>query len=87
MDKAKINAAFPAESLIYELPVDIRPGFTASMKHKMALQMIATLGTHVNLANVEHHEVYLLECLRCGIGGDTNHPHGALRMAMASAAG
>lgn len=72
---------FPAEKLIWELPVDIIPGFNAAIKHKTASQMVATLGTEVNLANVEHYEIYLLECLRRGLGGDTNHAGGAFRMA------
>ena len=77
----KLSNTFPAEALIFELPVNILPGITDAMKHKMASKMVSTLGTEVNLANVEHYEVYLLECLRRGLGGDTNHPGGAFRLA------
>ena len=57
------------------------PGITKAIKHKTASQLVATLGTEVNLANVEHDEVYLLECLRRGIAGDTRHAQGAFRLA------
>jgi phosphosulfolactate synthase len=77
----RLDDTFPAHSLIYELPVNILPGITDSIKHKMASKMVATLGTEVNLANVEHYEVYVLEILRRGLGGDTNHAGGALRLA------
>ncbi|WP_164658154.1 phosphosulfolactate synthase [Tropicibacter sp. Alg240-R139] len=72
---------FPPEVLIFELPVDVIPGITKSIKHKTASQMVATLGTDVNLANLEHDEIYLLECLRLGVAGDTRHAHGAFRLA------
>lgn len=72
---------FPIEALIFELPVEVIPGTTRAIKHEIASRMIATLGTEANLANVEHYEVYLLECLRRGLGGDTNHPQGAFRLA------
>lgn len=77
----RLTTEFPAASLIFELPVNIIPGFTDAIKHKMASKMVATLGTEVNLANVEHYEVYLLECLRRGLGGDTLHAGGAYRLA------
>lgn len=72
---------FPIDALVFELPVNIIPGITDAIKHKMASKMVAELGTEVNLANVEYYEVYLLECLRRGLGGDTNHAQGAFRLA------
>lgn len=78
---ARLSRSFPAEALIYELPVNILPGTTDATKHKIASKMVATLGTEVNLANVEHYEVFLLECLRRGLGGDADHPQGAFRIA------
>ena len=77
----RLNDNFPAEVLIFELPVNVIPGITDAIKHKMASKMVAALGTEVNLANVEHYEIYLLECLRRGLGGDTNHKEGAFRLA------
>lgn len=77
----RLAQSFPPEALIYELPVDVLPGITRAIKHKTASRLVATLGTDVNLANVEHDEIYLLECLRRGIAGDTRHPHGAFRLA------
>ncbi|MBE1283353.1 MAG: hypothetical protein GJ676_08565 [Rhodobacteraceae bacterium] len=77
----RLDRTFPAEALIYELPVDVLSGSTRSIKHKVASRMVATLGTEVNLANVEHYEVYLLECLRRGLAGDSDHPKGAFRLA------
>lgn len=77
----RLTGAFPAESLIFELPVNVLPGMTDAIKHKTASKLVATLGTEVNLANVEHYEVYLLECIRRGLAGDTNHPGGAYRLA------
>lgn len=77
----RLAESFPSEALIFELPVDVLPGITKAIKHKTASQLVATLGTEVNLANVEHDEVYLLECLRRGIAGDTRHAQGAFRLA------
>lgn len=77
----RLTDHFPAEALIFELPVNLIPGITDAIKHKTASRLVATLGTEVNLANVEHYEVYLLECLRRGLAGDTNHPGGAYRLA------
>lgn len=76
-----IDDNFPPETILYELPVDVLPGITRAIKHKTASRLVAMLGTNVNLANVEHYEVCLLECLRRGIAGDTMHPQGAFRLA------
>lgn len=77
----RLTRGFPAESLVFELPVEVLPGTTRAIKHAVTSRLIATLGTEANLANVEHYEVYLLECLRRGLAGDTNHPQGAFRLA------
>lgn len=77
----RLSENFPAEALIFELPVVILPGTTRDIKHQVAAQMVSILGTEVNLANVEHDELYLLECVRCGMAGDTSHPEGAYRLA------
>lgn len=77
----RLTDSFPAKKLIFELPVNVIPGITNAIKHQMTSRMIAALGTEVNLANVEHNEVYLLEYLRLGLGGDTDHKDGAYRRA------
>lgn len=77
----RLTESFPKEALVFELPVNIISGITDAIKHKMASKMVAMLGTDVNLANVEHYEIYVLECLRRGLAGDTNHEQGAFRLA------
>jgi phosphosulfolactate synthase len=77
----RLADSFPAEALIWELPVTVLPGMTKAIKHKTASRLIALLGTEVNFANVEHDEIYLMECWRRGLGGDTHHPGGAYRLA------
>lgn len=77
----RLSENFPPEMLIYELPVVILPGTTRDIKHQIAARMVSILGTEVNLANVEHDELYLLECIRRGMAGDTSHPEGAYRLA------
>ena len=77
----RLTKNFPKEALVFELPVNIISGITDAIKHKMASKMVAMLGTDVNLANVEHYEIYVLECLRRGLAGDTNHSDGAFRRA------
>ena len=42
---------------------------------------VKTLGTEVNLANVEWDELYITEMVRRGMAGDTSHPQGAYRLA------
>ncbi len=77
----RLSENFPPETLIYELPVVVLPGTTRDIKHQIAARMVSILGTEVNLANVEHDELYLLECIRRGLAGDTSHPEGAYRLA------
>lgn len=77
----KLSENFPAEALIFELPVVVLPGTTRDIKQQVSAQMVSLLGTEVNLANVEHDELYLLECVRHGMAGDTSHPEGAYRLA------
>ncbi len=77
----RLSNNFPPEALIFELPVTVLPGVTRDMKHKTAAHLVQLMGTEVNLANVEHDELYLLECIRRGLAGDTSHPGGAYRLA------
>lgn len=77
----RISDSFPPEALIYELPVVVLPGTTRDIKHAVAARMVSLVGTDVNLANVEHDELYLLEIVRRGLAGDTSHPKGAYRLA------
>ncbi len=64
------------------LPVTVLPGVTCDIKHKTAAHLAQLKGTGVNFANVEHDELYLLECIRRGPGGDTSHSGGAYRLAV-----
>lgn len=77
----RLSENFPPEVLIFELPVVILPGTTRDIKHQVAARMVAILGTEVNLANVEHDELYVLEIVRRGMAGDTSHSEGAYRLA------
>ena len=77
----RITRTFPAERIIYELPVVILPGVTRDFKHKITAWMVKTLGTEVNLANIEWDEIYITEIARRGMAGDASHPQGAYRLA------
>ncbi len=77
----RLTDGFPPEVLIFELPVTVLPGVTRDIKHKTATRLVQLMGTEVNLANVEHDELYLLECIRRGLAGDTSHRAGAYRLA------
>jgi len=77
----RLAREFPAEKLIYELPVVVIPGVTRDYKHKIAAWLVRELGTEVNLANIEWDEMYLTELVRRGFAGDTSHPQGAYRLA------
>jgi phosphosulfolactate synthase len=77
----RIIQKFPAELIIYELPVVILPGVTRDFKHKIASWMVKTIGTEVNLANLEWDEIYITEIARRGMAGDASHPQGASRLA------
>lgn len=77
----RITARFPAERIIYELPVVILPGVTRDFKHKITGWLVKTLGTEVNLANIEWDELYITEIARRGMAGDASHPQGAYRLA------
>lgn len=72
---------FPAEKIIYELPVVILPGVHREFKHRITSDLVRTLGTEVNLANIEWDEVYITEIVRRGMAGDASHPQGAYRLA------
>ncbi len=78
---ARLQARFPAEKLIYELPVVVIPGVTRDFKHKITGWLVKEMGTEVNLANIEWDEMYLTELVRRGFAGDTSHPQGAYRLA------
>lgn len=76
-----IGRRFPPELIIYELPVVILPGVHREFKHRIAALLVKTLGTEVNLANIEWDEMYITEIVRLGMAGDTSHPQGAYRLA------
>ena len=76
-----IGRRFPAERIIYELPVVILPGVHREFKHRITAWLVRTLGTEVNLANIEWDEIYITEMVRRGMAGDTSHPQGAYRLA------
>lgn len=78
---AELAKRFPAEKLIYELPVIIIPGVSRDYKHKICAWLVKELGTEVNLANLEWDEMYITELVRRGFAGDTSHPQGAYRLA------
>ena len=80
-----IGKRFPAERIIYELPVVILPGVHREFKHRITTWLVRTLGTEVNLANVEWDEIYITEIVRRGMAGDASHPQGAYRLAGFSA--
>ena len=77
----EITRRFPAERIIYELPVVILPGVHREFKHRIATWLVRTLGTDVNLANIEWDEIYVTELVRRGMAGDASHPQGAYRLA------
>ena len=72
-----IAGRFGLEKVLFELPVTILPGSTKEYKHRVTAWMVRELGTEVNLANVEHDELWVTEMVRRGAGGDTTHPGGA----------
>jgi phosphosulfolactate synthase len=76
-----IGHRFPPEMIIYELPVVILPGVHREFKHRITSLLVQTLGTEVNLANIEWDELYITEIVRRGMAGDTSHPQGAYRLA------
>lgn len=76
-----IGRRFPAEKMIYELPVVILPGVHREFKHRVTAWLVRTLGTEVNLANIEWDEIYITEIARRGMAGDASHPDGAFRRA------
>ncbi|WP_168666504.1 phosphosulfolactate synthase [Paraburkholderia sp. SG-MS1] len=78
---ARLQSEFGDEKLIYELPVVILHGMTRDYKHKVTTWLVRTLGTEVNLANLEWDELYIAELVRRGFAGDTSHPQGAYRLA------
>lgn len=84
IDRLGQHSAF--ERAVFELPVVVLPGVTRDYKHKITALMVRTFGTEVNLANIEWDELYLTECIRRGMAGDTSHPQGAYRLAGFSAA-
>ncbi|MCB1995403.1 MAG: phosphosulfolactate synthase [Burkholderiaceae bacterium] len=77
----RIGTTFPAEHIVYELPVVILPGVHREFKHRIASWLVRTLGTEVNLANIEWDEIYITEIVRRGMAGDASHPDGAYRLA------
>ena len=77
----EIGRRFPPEKMIYELPVVILPGVHREFKHRIATWLVRTLGTEVNLANIEADEIYITEIVRRGMAGDASHPQGAFQLA------
>ena len=80
-----ISRRFAPENIIYELPVVILPGVHREFKHRITTWLVRTLGTEVNLANIEWDEIYITEIVRRGMAGDASHPQGAYRLAGFSA--
>ena len=78
---AEIARRYPAEKILYELPVVILPGVHREYKHRITSWLVRELGTEVNLANIEWDEIYITEMVRRGMAGDTSHPQGAYRLA------
>jgi len=76
-----IAKRFPMERLSFELPVVFNRGSSHAIKLKTASALVASMGTEVNLANIEHYEFALFESVRLGMGADTAHPDGAYRRA------
>lgn len=77
----RIGRTFPAERIIYELPVVILPGVHREYKHRITAWLVRTLGTEVNLANIEWDELFVTEGVRRGAGGETGHAGGAYALA------
>ncbi len=77
----RIRTRFAPELIVYELPVVILPGVHREFKHRIATWLVRTLGTEVNLANIEWDEIYITEIVRRGMAGDASHPDGAYRLA------
>ncbi len=77
----RIGQRFAPEQVVYELPVVILPGVHREFKHRIATWLVRTLGTEVNLANIEWDEIYITEIVRRGMAGDASHPQGAYRLA------
>lgn len=78
---SRLAKEFGLEKLVFELPVVIIPHSSHWAKLKVASKLIATLGTDVNMANIEYNELYLYEVTRLGMGGSTDHPDGAYKRA------
>jgi phosphosulfolactate synthase len=81
----RIARRFAPELIVYELPVVILPGVHREFKHRITSWLVRTLGTEVNLANIEWDEIYITEITRRGMAGDASHPQGAYRLAGFSA--
>lgn len=77
----RLAKEFGLDKLVFELPVVVIQGSSHWAKLKVAAKLISTLGTDVNMANIEHYELYLLEIMRLGMAGDTSHPDGAYKRA------
>lgn len=77
----EIGRRFPPERMIYELPVVVLPGVHREFKHRITVWLVRTLGTDVNLANIEWDEIYITELVRRGMASDASHPQGAFRLA------
>lgn len=73
-DLAKV---IPDEKIMWELPVTVLPDVAKHYKTKILFWMVAKFGTNVNLANVEHDEIYFTEMARIGASGDNAHKDGA----------
>ena len=60
-------------------------GVHRGFEHRIAAWLVRTLGTEVNLANIEWDEIYITEVVRRGMAEDASHPQGAYRPAGFSA--
>lgn len=76
---AQLRQHFPAEKLLFELPVHLR--ISQSERHKLVKWLVKEMGTEVNLANIEWTDLYTTEIARLGFAGDLSHPAGVYRLA------
>jgi len=77
----EIARRFGLQRVLFELPVVILPGASREFKHRVTAWLVRELGTEVNLANVEHDELWIAEMVRRGAGGESSHPGGAYNLA------
>ena len=64
---AALEAEFPREKVIYELPGPWIKGVTLSDVYQMKKFLIERFGPDANIANVMPDDVFETEALRCGL--------------------